>query len=86
MIPPMVLVVWEDARVLDEDTWVSASVQHTYEPFLFRQVGFLLSDDPGGVVLTSCWNPDLIGARDQIPRGMIRQLIPLAGAVNKRKG
>lgn len=77
MIPPLVLVVWEDAGQLDVDTWVQASVQHSYEPIIFRQVGFLLSDDPGGIVLTSCWGVDLIGPREQIPRGMILEMTPL---------
>lgn len=85
MIPPLVLITWEDAAQLDAETWVHAT-NHTYVPVVFQQVGYLLSDEPAGVVITSCWSPDAIGPRDQIPRGMIIEMRPLAakGAVFKR--
>jgi hypothetical protein len=40
--PPLVLVVWEDAKVMDPGAWADNKV-HTYDPHIWHQVGFLLS-------------------------------------------
>jgi len=71
--PPIVMVVWEDAKTLDATSWVE-NRDHTYKPHLVFSVGFLLSDTENGVILTQAWNPELIGARDQIPKSMIRSM------------
>lgn len=72
--PPLALVVWEDARALDPgQTWVHHK-RTAYRPLLVHSTGFLLYDGPEGVVLTSAWSEDVTGPRDQIPRGMIREL------------
>jgi hypothetical protein len=68
--PPLVLVTWEDAKVLDDSAW-AANKDHDYKAMIFESVGFLLSDTPEGVILTSAWSEDMVAARDQIPRGMI---------------
>lgn len=68
--PPLVLVTWEDAKVLDDSAWAE-NTNHDYKPMIFESVGFLLSDTPQGVILTSAWSDDMVAARDQIPRGMI---------------
>jgi hypothetical protein len=74
--PPLVLVVWEDAKTIDSGPW--AENTHTdYKPHLFQQAGFLLSSTEGGVILTQAWHPETVGARDQIPIGMIRSITPL---------
>ncbi len=79
--PPIVAVVWEDAQVMDDGAWVE-NANHDYKPYLVYQVGFLLSDTPEGLILSQAWNPKMVGARDQIPRGMVRSVTPL---VAKRK-
>ena len=71
--PPMVLIEWEDATQLDTGAWADNDTP-AYVPKIFQQVGFLLSDTPEGVILTSAWSPDLVAARDQIPRGMVRSI------------
>lgn len=68
--PPLVLVTWEDAKVMDDAAWTNNS-DHDYKSLVFESVGFLLSDTPEGVILTSAWSEEIVAARDQIPRGMI---------------
>lgn len=70
MKPPLVLVTWEDAKLLDDSAWAE-NKNHDYKPMIFESVGFLLSDTPEGVILTSAWSEEMVAARDQIPRGMI---------------
>ena len=82
MTPPIVLVVWEDAKVLDAGPWAENKT-HDYQPHLVHQVGFLLSHTEQGVVLTQAWHPELVAARDQIPLGMIRSMTVL-GPKRKR--
>jgi cellulose synthase/poly-beta-1,6-N-acetylglucosamine synthase-like glycosyltransferase len=84
--PPLVMVVWEDATVLDSGPWVvNADADHAYKPHLVYQVGFLLKHTEEGVHLTQAWHPDTIAARDQIPLGMIRSITPLQPAKPPRK-
>jgi hypothetical protein len=75
-MPPLVLCVWEDAKQIDSGTWVE-NKDHIYEKHLVHQVGFLLASTDEGVILTQAWHPDLVGARDQVPIGMIRSITPL---------
>lgn len=72
-VPPLVLVVWEDAKVVADGPWTE-NKDRPYEPHLVYQVGFLLKDTKQGVQLTQAWHPDLISPPDQIPRGMIRSV------------
>lgn len=78
MTPPLVLIEWEDACLRDVGAWVD-NEPIAYEPKLFVQVGFLLSDTDAGVIITSAWSPDKIAPRDQIPAGMIRRKVFLKG-------
>lgn len=81
--PPLVLVQWEDAQSIDESAWVE-NKDHDYKPYLVYQVGFLLSDTEQGLILSQAWNPKAVGARDQIPRGMVRSVVLLEPVKRKR--
>lgn len=75
--PPIVMVEWEDAKVVDQGAvWVE-NEPADYAPHLVTSVGFLVLDAPEGIQLTQAWNPKLIAARDQIPRAMIRSITAL---------
>lgn len=75
MTPPLALIEWEDATMLDTGTWVDHEGEAPkYEPKVFLQAGFVLYDGKEGVIITSAWSPDKIAPRDQIPRGMIRKV------------
>jgi hypothetical protein len=74
--PPLVLVVWEDAKQIDAGPWAE-NKDHDYKAHLVHQVGFLLAHTEDGVILTQAWHPELVGARDQVPIGMIRSITPL---------
>lgn len=78
--PPMVLVVWEDAKVVDDGATWAENKPVAYRPHVFHQVGFLVSDTAAGVILTAAWHPEMVAARDQIPRGMIRSMTVLGPA------
>ena len=78
--PPLVLVVWEDAKTVDGGAWIE-NLEHKYDPHIVYSVGFLLLDLPEGIQLTQAWHPKFVGAPDQIPRGMIRSITPLVPAV-----
>jgi hypothetical protein len=82
--PPLVMVVWEDAKQIDSGPWAE-NRDHDYKPHLVYQVGFLLSNTDKGVILTAAWHPDLVGSRDQVPIGMIRSITPLEPAKPPRK-
>ena len=86
--PPLVLVEWEDAKVLDDGGPWAVNAPTDYRPHLVQQVGFLMLDAPEGIHLTPAWHPELIAARDQIPRAMIRRIVPLAPAASdpRKKG
>lgn len=72
-MPPIVLVIWEDARTITEGSWAS-NIEYEYTPMLIHQVGYLLLDVPSGVLLTEAWNDEIIGPVEQIPRGMIKEI------------
>ena len=81
----MVAVVWEDIRVLDNDSpWVE-NKPRDYVPHLVRQVGFIVKDVPEGIHLVSAWHPELTNPPDQIPRGAIRSITPLQPAPEPKK-
>jgi hypothetical protein len=75
--PPIVHVVWEDATELDATAWVHETA-HAYktDEAVIHSVGFLLDDNPKGVVISSAWAEDgqMVARREQIPRGMIRTI------------
>lgn len=82
--PPVVCVCWEDAKVKDSGPWAE-NRDHTYEKHLVFQVGFLLSDTDDGLILTQGWHPELVAARDQIPRGMVRSITYLEPVKTRRR-
>lgn len=84
MTPPVVAVVWEDARVMDSGPWAE-NKDHDYRAHLVHQVGFLLSATDEGIVITQAWHPELVAARDQIPKAMIRSMTVLEAAKPPRK-
>jgi len=73
----IVLVEWEDASVLDTETWVARASAPEARATVFSQVGFLLEDTPAHVVLTCTMGEQLMGARTRIPRGMVRSVTRL---------
>jgi hypothetical protein len=83
-MPPIVLVIWEDAKVIDDGAWAE-NKNHDYKPHLVHQVGFLLKHTEEGVLLTQGWHPELVAARDQIPLGMIRSMTVLQVAPEPKK-
>lgn len=74
VIPPLVLVEWEDAARLDDTTWAVNTPITKSEAVLFQTIGFLLHADEDRIIVTGSWSPDTIGPRDQIPRGMVRKI------------
>lgn len=80
----MVLVVWEDAGSTDDAVWVTNKGKREYEPIIHRQLGFLLADDPAGIIISSTYNESLLACPDQIPRGMIRSISYLTVGGKKR--
>lgn len=85
--PPLVLVVWEDIKVKDNaagTAWVE-NKHPKYEPHLVEQVGFLVSDEPAGIIVTHAWNPQLVAPYEQIPRGAIRAIYRLQRSTRRRK-
>jgi hypothetical protein len=71
--PPMVMVAWEDAKVLSGDAWVQ-NEEFTYSPYIVYQMGYLITDVPEGVIITDTWSKELLGPPTQIPRSMIRDI------------
>jgi hypothetical protein len=84
VIPPCVLVVWEDAAVKDDGPW-AANGEHVYKPHIVAQVGFLLAQTEQGIIITQAWHKETVAARDQIPAGMIRSITVLQPAKERRK-
>jgi hypothetical protein len=81
-VPPLVLIHWEDASVVDDDTWVQSHNMPAASPVMFQQVGWLLEMTKEHVVLSACIGADMMSARDRIPRGMVRSITvfdPMAG-------
>lgn len=72
-----VLLVWEDAAEIDAETWVERESAKKPEPVIFHQVGYLYALTPFCVVLTACVGESHMGARTQVPIGMVRKLVEL---------
>lgn len=72
--PQMVLVVWEDAKMLDAEAWVANTPIKETKPCIIHTVGFLFHADEERMVLVESWNEDITGPRQQIPRGMVRSV------------
>lgn len=70
----LVRVIWEDASVVDEGTWISRDGLKQAEPVIFDQVGWLMEITPAHVVLSECVGKDLIAPRTRIPAGMVRSI------------
>jgi hypothetical protein len=75
-LPRLAVVEWEDAH--DQDggvAWVdNPGKEEPWAAYIVISVGFVLYDGPEGMRLTSAWSKDVIGHRDNIPRGMIRKV------------
>lgn len=71
----LVRVIWEDASIVDEGTWVAKEGMKTPDVIVFDQVGWLFELTDAHVVLSSCVGKDLIGPRDRIPAGMVRSIM-----------
>lgn len=56
----MVLVIWEDARVLTDGAW-SDKRDYKYEPYLVHQVGFLLKKTNKYLHITEAVAPNHYG-------------------------
>jgi len=82
--PPIVLVVWQDANVIDASPWAD-NVPVEFKPHIVQQVGYLMQQSDEGVILTQAWHPEIIAARDQIPAGMIRSVTFLTERPSNRK-
>lgn len=76
MTSPMrlVRVVWEDASIVDDGTWVQKDNLPIPKVVIFNQVGWLFDLTAEHVVLSSCVGDDLIGPRDRIPIGMVKSI------------
>lgn len=70
----LVRVIWEDASVVDDGTWVSRDGLKKPEPVIFDQVGWLWELTPAHVVLCDCAGKELIAPRTRIPLGMVRSM------------
>lgn len=73
----LVLVVWEDASIMDDGPWTERESARPHEPTIFHQVGWLYSLDSEAVVLTAAVSDKLMAPRDRIPVGMVKQLLEL---------
>lgn len=82
--PPIVCVVWEDARTIDGGAWTD-NTPATFTPHIVHQVGYLMQQSDEGVILTQAWHPEIIAARDKIPAGMIRSVTFLSERPANRK-
>jgi hypothetical protein len=88
MTHKMVEVVWEDAYAPDlHQTWVEVETKQTWKPWMVRTVGFLLYDGPEGVIVSDTTCDGFTGQRQQIPRGMIREInmLGVMPATTKRR-
>jgi hypothetical protein len=84
MKPPLVEVVWHDAKTIDSGAWTD-NAPTTFTPHIVHQVGYLMQQSDEGVILTQAWHPEIIAARDQIPAGMIRSVTFLSERPANRK-
>lgn len=75
--PPFVMVLWEDIKQMGETgVWVE-NKSREYIPHLFCTLGFVIKDVPEGIHIVGTWSQDITSPPDQIPRGVIRSIIPL---------
>jgi len=70
----LAVVEWEDACEIDNTPWEFEPEEHTYTPYIVTQVGYVCYDGPEGVILTSAYGSGQLARRNQIPRGMIRNV------------
>lgn len=71
---PIVVVIWDDAKI---DNTEIKRADAVYKHCLYSTVGFLLSDEPDGLVLSTDYHEDSDEVRSvmSIPRGMIKRII-----------
>jgi hypothetical protein len=75
--PRLVLVEWEDASATDESTWLARESAPDMPPVIFQQVGWLIEQTDAHLILTCALSDKLMAARDRIPAGMVRKIVPL---------
>ncbi len=71
----LVRVMWEDASVVDTDTWVDRATMPPATPMVFDSVGWLIELTPEHVVLSDCVGAQHIGPRLRLPLGMVKQIV-----------
>ena len=72
----LVLLVWEDAAIVDDGPWVEREAPVT-KPVIFHQVGWLQEVTNEAIVLTHAVGDHAMAARDRIPRGMVKTILQL---------
>ena len=70
----LVMVEWEDASVVDSETWVHKEGMAPAPAVVFHTVGWLHELTHEAVVLTDTTGKDHIGPRQRIPAGMVRRI------------
>jgi hypothetical protein len=70
----LVRVVWEDASVVDDGTWVTRADAPPPEAVIFNDLGWLLDLTPEHVVLSASVGRLLMGPRLRIPAGMVKSI------------
>ena len=73
--PILVLVEWEDARVVDDSTWSARTDAAEADLVTFQQVGWLLFRNNRHLVLTSTLSSDIMAARDAIPTATVKRIV-----------
>lgn len=80
----MVLVEWEDASATDDSTWVDRSSAPAMPAVIFQQVGWLLEQTDEHLIMTCALSEKMMAARDRIPAGMVKRIVPLSKATRRR--
>ena len=73
--PLLVLVEWDDTKVVDSGTWADRHGAIEAKPERFQQVGWLLERTATELVLTSTLSHDIMAPRDCIPMGVVRSVL-----------
>ena len=83
--PRLVLVEWEDASATDPQTWVDRESAAPMPAVIFQQAGWLIEQTADHVILSCALSETMMAARDRIPMGMVRRIVPLVEARAPRR-
>lgn len=83
--PLLVLVEWEDASATDASTWVEREGAAPMPAVVFQQAGWLIEQTNEHVIMSCALSETMMAARDRIPMGMIRRIVPLVEAKAPRR-